>query len=113
MKRIEVPLELVRSAIGDFYKFDKHHFVVMNGLDLGDKMEVQWFFANYEAPGEVTCFSSNAAYDAVIPTIADIVKSAWVTESEFYDLFDVRVENAKKGFVLEPDSEVAPLRRKK
>lgn len=113
MNRIEVPFDRIRSEIREFYKEDTHHFVIMNGLDLGDKIEVQWFFANYAPPGDVTMFVSYANYDSVIPTIADIVASSWATEAEFYDLFGVKVENAVKGFVLETDSPEAPLRREK
>jgi hypothetical protein len=48
-----------------------------------------------------------------IPTIRDIVLSAWVAEAELVDLMDIRIEQAEKGFVLEPDFETGPLRKKK
>jgi NADH:ubiquinone oxidoreductase subunit C len=114
MQKIEVPFAQAHAKMREFYNVDKHHFIAINGLDLGDKMEVQWFFCNYEIPADVTMFVTNAEYTDVIPSIADFVNSAWVTEAEFYDLFDVKVENAKKGFVLEKDYEgQAPLRRGK
>jgi hypothetical protein len=49
----------------------------------------------------------------MIPTIKDIVPSAWVAEAELVDLMDIKIENTKKGFVLEPDLESGPLRKKK
>jgi len=48
-----------------------------------------------------------------IPSITDIVPSAWVAEAELVDLIDIKIENTEKGFVLEPDSETGPLRKKK
>ena len=42
-----------------------------------------------------------------------IIGSAWVAESELVDLVDINIENTEKGFVLEADSEYAPLRKKK
>lgn len=114
MQRIDVPFAQAHAKMCEFYNVEKHHFVVMNGIDLGSKLEVQWFFSNYEIPGHVTMFATQVEYTDVIPSINDFVKSAWVTEAEFYDLFDVKVENAKKGFVLDKDFEgPAPLRRGK
>jgi NADH:ubiquinone oxidoreductase subunit C len=51
--------------------------------------------------------------DEEIPTIKDIVVSAWVAEAELSDLMNIKIENTSKGFVLEPDFEGAPLRKKK
>ncbi len=114
MQKIEVPFHQAHAKIREFYNVDKHHFIAMNGIDLGDKMEVQWFFSNYEIPGDVTMFTTFTNYEDIIPSLSDFIKSAWVTECEFYDLFDVKIEGAKKGFVLEPDAQDnAPLRRKK
>ncbi len=114
MEKIEVPFNQAHARIREFYDVQKHHFITMNGVDHGDKMEVQWFFANYEIPGNVTQFSTFTNYTDTIPSMGDFIKSAWVAECEFFDLFDIKVEGAKKGFVLEPDmKDQAPLRRKK
>jgi NADH:ubiquinone oxidoreductase subunit C len=113
MKKIETSLENLKKDIGAFYKEDQHHYMVMNGIDMGEKMEVQWFFCDYAHPCDTTMFYTFIDPSATIPSINDIVKSAWVTEAEFVDLLGVDVENAKKGFVLEFDSKEAPLRKKK
>jgi NADH:ubiquinone oxidoreductase subunit C len=115
MEKIEVPFNQAHARIREFYNVEKHHFIAMNGIDHGaEKLEVQWFFANYEIPGDVTMFATFTNFQDTIPSMGDFIKSAWVTECEFYDLFDVKVEGAKKGFVLEPDQQDnAPLRRKK
>lgn len=111
MKRIQTSLETLKADIQSFYKIDKHHFIVMNAVDFEDKIEVQWFFAEYAAPGEVTVFYTLINRSDEIPSLNEIVASAWVSEAELVDLLDVKVENTGKGFVLEADSELAPLRK--
>lgn len=111
MKKIETTLVRAHAAVREFYDVNRHHFIAMNAIDLGDKLEVQWFFADYEPPGEVTAFVTFAAYDDIIPSLCDVVTSAWVAEAEFFDLFGVKVEGHEKGFVLEKDSPETPLRR--
>jgi NADH:ubiquinone oxidoreductase subunit C len=113
MKRIETTIETVKSDISKFYKPHTHHFMVMNALEVGDKIEVQWFFSEYVSPGEVIAFCMQIHPDTEIPTIRDIVPSAWVAESELVDLLNIKIEKTEKGFVLEPDSESGPLRKKK
>ncbi|MCX7987468.1 MAG: NADH-quinone oxidoreductase subunit C [Bacteroidales bacterium] len=112
MKRIDLPLDKVVEEIGKFYRYDEHHFIVINAVDLGDAIEVQWFFSNYVAPGEVTMFAAKADASQLIPSITRVVPSAWVAEAELVDLMGINIENAKKGFVLEEDFEGAPLRKK-
>ena len=113
MRRIESSIENVKGNIADFYKADQHHFIVINAVDLGEKIEVQWFFSNYELPYEITVFCSQFSPTEQIPSLMDIISSAWVAEAELVDLIDINIENTAKGFVLEPDSEAAPLRKKK
>lgn len=113
MNKIETTLDKVRSDIGSFYKFDKHHFIVMNANDLGEKIEVQWFFHDYEDARNVTMFWLQCNDTDLIPSINDSVASAWVAESEIADLLGLDIENAIEGFVLEHDSPIAPLRKKK
>lgn len=113
MEKIETSLENLTNDIGNFYKINEHHFMVMNAVDLGDKMELQWFFCNYAHPCDITMFSTTTDAAVQIPSIASIVASAWVAEAELVDLMGIDIENAQKGFVLDADSRVKPLRKKK
>ena|ERR1017187_4793416 len=112
MKRIETSIDKVKTDIRNFYKPDLHHFMVINAVDLGDKIEVQWFFCDY-AHGEITAFCAQIQPDIEIPSIRDIVESSWVSEAELVDLMNIKIENTAKGFVLEPDFESGPLRKNK
>ncbi len=113
MKKIETNLADLKKDIGAFYKPELHHFIVMNAVQSGDKMEVQWFFNDYAYPGETTCFYALISPEEEVPGIKDIVASAWVAEAELVDLMNIKVENTMKGFVLEPDFESGPLLKKK
>lgn len=113
MKKIETTLETVKSDIGNFYKANAHHFIVMNAVDLGEKMELQWFFSDYAQPCDVTMFHTQSDPNIRIPSIVSVVPSAWVAEAELVDLMGIEIENAQKGFVLESDSLQQPLRKKK
>ena len=113
MKRIETSIDAIKDDIRNFYKPDQHHFIVMNAVELGEKMEVQWFFCDYAQPGDITAFCTQIQPDIEIPSIRDIVESAWVAEAELVDLMNIKIENTDKGFVLEPDFESGPLRKKK
>ena len=113
MKRIETTLDNLKTEIGIFYVPSEHHFMVMNAVDLGDKIELQWFFCDYEHPCGVTMFCAQTTADVEIPSIRDIVASAWVAEAELVDLMDLKIEGTQKGFVLEPDFVTGPLRKKK
>jgi len=112
MKRIDTSIENVKNEIRDFYHPGLHHFIVMNAVDLGEKIEVQWFFSNYTEPYEITVFCASITPDVEVPTIKDIISSAWVAEAELTDLMNIKIENTEKGFVLEPDFETGPLRKK-
>jgi len=113
MKRIETTIEKVKNDIGHFYQPELYHFIVMNAVDLGEKVEVQWFFSDYAEPFEIIAFCAQVTPDVEVPSIVDIVPSAWVAEAELVDLIDLKIENTSKGFVLEPDAESGPLRKKK
>jgi NADH:ubiquinone oxidoreductase subunit C len=113
MKRIEISIENLKTDISNFYNQEKHHFVVMNAVDLGEKIEVQWFFCDYEPPCAITAFCTQIQPTNEIPSIRDLISSAWVAEAELVDLMDIKIENTSKGFVLEPDFESGPLRKKK
>ena len=113
MKKIETTLNNLKTDIANFYKFDKQQFMVMNIVDMVEKLEIQWFFADYAHPCEITCFYTLSEPNIQIPSIAEIVEGAWVAEAELVDLMGVNIENAKKGFVLEDDFEGSPLRKVK
>lgn len=113
MKKVETSIETLKRDISNFYRPGQHHFIVMNAVDLGDKMEVQWFFSSYDPPYEVTAFYLYMPPEAEIPTIKEIISSAWVAEAELMDLLDINIEDTARGFVLEPDSETGPLRKRK
>lgn len=113
MKKTETTIATLREDIGNFYHPNLHHFMVMNAVETGDQMEVQWFFADYAPPAEITCFYTLIDRNTEVPTIRDIVESAWVAEAELVDLMNINIESTAKGFVLEPDAADAPLLRKK
>ena len=56
MKKIETTLANLRQDIAAFYKPELHHFMVMNAVEIGEKIEVQWFFCDYEHPCGITVF---------------------------------------------------------
>ena len=113
MKKIETTIENVKQDIGKFYNPDLSHFMVMNAVEVNDKIEVQWFFVDYESPYEITTFYVLIDPGTEIPSIKDIIESSWVAEAELVDLMNIKIENTQKGFVLEPDFEIGPLRKKK
>lgn len=112
MNKIETTVDSVKNDIKAFYKHNMHHFMVMNAVDLGGKIELQWFFCDYAFPSAVTTFYAYISPEMEVPDISDIVPSAWVAQAELSDLMDISIENTKKGFVLEPDFESGPLRKK-
>ena len=113
MRRIETSIDKIKEDIRNFYKPDVHHFMVINAVDLGEKIELQWFFCEYANPLDVIAFCVQIQPGVKVPSIKDIVESAWIAEAELVDLMDIEIENTAKGFVLEPDFESGPLRKKK
>ena len=113
MNKIETTIATLKDDIRNFYDFDKHNFMVMNAVELGTQMEVQWFFSDYAHPCTITTFYAIIDPSTEVPSIRDIVESAWVAEAELVDLMNIVIENTEKGFVLEPDFESGPLLKKK
>ena len=113
MKRIETSIDKIKNDIRNFYKPELYHFMVINAVDLGEKIEVQWFFCGYANPSDIIAFCVQINPDVEIPSIRDIVESSWVAEAELVDLMNIKIQNTAKGFVLEPDFESGPLRKKK
>lgn len=113
MKRIETTIAKIKDDIRTFYQPALQHFIVMNAVDFGEELEVQWFFSDYAPPYDITAFCARVRPQEEIPSMKDVIASAWVAEAELADLLGVNIENTERGFVLEPDSEAAPLRKKK
>ena len=113
MNKIETNFENLKEDILQFYEKDKHHFISMNGVDLGEnQIEYQWFFCDYAYPAAETIFFTVADANTVVPSLKEVVDSAWVAEAELVDLLGIQIDGIEKGFVLEPDFQTAPLRKK-
>ncbi|HSK14037.1 MAG TPA: NADH-quinone oxidoreductase subunit C [Phnomibacter sp.] len=113
MNKIETTIPALKDDIRRFYDPEKHHFMVINAVESGQKMEVQWFFCDYAPPCSTTTFFTVIEPSTEVPSIRDIVESAWVAEAELVDLMNIKIEDTDNGFVLEPDSQSGPLLKKK
>ena len=111
MKKIETNSNDLLKDIGAFYDYKTCHFITVNGVDLGDKMEIQYLFTRYGSHEEVVCYFLNMNYEEEIPSIVPLIPSAYMGEGEVVDMFDIKIENINKGLLLESDSEQAPLRK--
>ncbi len=111
MKKIETNSKNLLSDIGVFYDYKIHHFITVNGVDLGDKMEIQYLFTRYDSKEEVICYFLNMDYDEQIPSIVSIIPPAYMGEGEVVDMFGIKIQNISKGLLLEDDSQQAPLRK--
>jgi len=112
MKKIETKLETLEVDIKAFYDASKWHFITVNGVDLGDGMEIQYFFSQYDSYEEVVCFFLKAQYDDVIPSLVSFIPSAYLGEGEVVDMFGIDIKDIPKGLFLDEDSVQAPLRIK-
>ncbi len=110
-EEIEVTPETLREKVREVYKEGEVHFITVNGTDTGDGIEVKYFFAKYGKKEPVLALSLKVDYETVLPSIRDIIPSAWIAEEELFDLVGLKVEGAKGGIFLEPDSPKAPLRK--
>ena len=120
MERIEVTLENLQESVSSFYQSGEWHYIGMNGVDEENTVEVQWIFSPYDGVRELKllhCTVERSVERTVegtvegtveesptIPSLNALIPSAWATEGEFVDMFDLKVEGAKKGFFLEADS---------
>jgi Ni,Fe-hydrogenase III component G len=109
----EIPVNLsnLREKIKEIYDEKDYHFITINGTDNGEKIEIKYFFAKYGKEEKPIAISLEIDYDQTLPSITDIIPSAWIAEEELKDLLGVNVEGAKGGVFLEPDSPKAPLRK--
>lgn len=111
MQKIQSSLEKIRQEIEAFYEPKSWHFLTLNGVALADeKLEVQWIFAKYATPDEVVVYYIEVPYDVEIPTIADIIPSAIISQRELVDMFGIAVEGSTKGLYLDEDSMQTPLK---
>jgi Ni,Fe-hydrogenase III component G len=109
---VEVELDRVVEEIRNFYDPEKWHFITINGTDLGNgKLQIDWFFSPYGQKNVVKSFRVVVGYDAKIPSILEIIPSAWLAEWELADMFGVEVEGASRGVFVAPDAPQAPLRQ--
>lgn len=111
MERIEISLSEVHEQIRKFYAPNEWHLSMVNGVDLGDQYEIHWVFSHYSEKNRVVLFAAQAGYEEPIPTITNIIPSAWVSEAEVHDLLGAKIENAKPGLFLEKDMQKAPLKK--
>ena len=110
MKKIETTLETLEADIKSFYDASLWHFITVNGVDLGDGMEIQYFFSKYNSFEEVVCFCLKTDYETVIPSLVPLIPSAYLGEGEVVDMFGVNIKDIEKGLLLDDDSTQAPLR---
>ena len=112
MNYSEISLEKVVGEIGEFYDAARHHFVTVNGIDLGEgKLELQWIFAAYGEVDGVQVFHLVTDFETPIPSIVPLIPSAYLSEMELVDLFGIRIGEQPKGLYLDPDSRPNPLRK--
>ncbi|MEA1916381.1 MAG: NADH-quinone oxidoreductase subunit C [Campylobacterota bacterium] len=110
MKKIKVELEDIKETIKEFYEPKVWHFLTINGVAIKDEtVEIQWIFAKYEAMNETVVYFCEVDYSTPIPSIADIIPSAMISQREVVDMFGVEIENSEKGLYLDEDSLQKPL----
>ena len=111
MEKIKTTLETLREDISTFYKPEKFHFLTVNGIDLCDgTLELQWIFSEYGVKDKTIFFSALIKEDDLIPSINDLVPSAFMGEREIVDMFGLDIEGMEKGLYLDEDGTTTPLR---
>lgn len=111
--KLQTDIADIKSTIKAFYDPALWHFVCINALFENDMLEVQWVFTRLGGKEEWKIFSSTAAGDDTLPSLADLLPTARMYEGELRDLLDARFENSVKGMFIEVDGPQAPLRRKR
>ena len=110
----ETTLEKVVEDIKKWYDYQKYHYVTINGVDEDGKLRVDWIFADYNEKNKIYVFRvKDLSFDTLIPSIIDIIPSAWMAEWELTDMFGVKVENTQKGLFIKDPNIIAPLRKDK
>ncbi len=106
----EITLENLREKILAFYDPYIWHFVTLNGTHTQSGCQLQWIFSKYNSADEYEVFETIVSYDAIIPTIKDIIPSAIMSEMEVVDLFGLNIESIPEGLYLDETSVKHPLR---
>lgn len=110
MQKIEITLETLRESIKKFYNYKESHFLTLNGVAIDkEQTEIQWIFSNYEEKNSIVIFYTLVKQDAIIPTIADIIPSAIISQREVVDMFGIEIDGSEKGLYLDEDSLQKPL----
>jgi len=107
----EATTKNIVELIKTWYDENKYHYVTVNATDNGENLTIDWIFSKYFEKNKLVVFRAIVDYDEQIPSIVEIIPSAWISEWELADLFGVDVENAAKGVFIEPDAPSAPLRK--
>lgn len=111
MRKIETTLENMQEDIKKFYDPKEWHFLTLNGVALADeKLEVQWIFSKYNTVNDIIVYYAVVEYTDIIPSIADIIPSAIISQREIVDMFGIEVEDSPKGLYLDEDSAQTPLK---
>lgn len=106
----EVTLENIKQTLMDWYDVQKHHYITINAIDSGENLTFDWIFSEYEVKNIMHVFrAENNAYKSTIPSMMDVYPSAWVSEWDLADMFNLNMENAHRGMFLEPEAPTGPL----
>ena len=112
MTKIETTLATLTRDIEAFYVPREWHFLSINGVDLGEgKIELQWIFARYGVKDEIVIYYAQSDYETPVPSLVNLIPSAFMGEREVVDMFGLSVEGMERGLYLDPDSQPHPLRR--
>jgi len=108
----ETNLDNVVKDIKNWYEYEKYHYVTINGIDEGGKLTIDWIFSDYNEKNKLYVFrAKEVSFNSLIPSIVDIIPSAWLAEWELTDMFGIQVENTQKGLFIKDKNVVAPLRK--
>lgn len=106
----EVTLDNVKEEVKNFYDQDKYHHITVNAFDTGENLTIDWIFSEYGVKNKMYVFRAEGVeYKANVPTISDIVVSAWVSENDLADMFNLNIEETTRGMFLEPEAPQGPL----
>lgn len=108
--KVESTLQTIVSDIEKFYNKEIWHFLTLNGVKLDNEYtQIQWIFSKYVDIDKITMFIVNVKRDDIIPSVTDILPSAFISQMEIVDMFGIEVEGSSKGLYLDEDSEQMPL----
>lgn len=105
-----IKIENLKDSIKEFYDPRTWHFVTLNASDIGGICKLQWIFTKYETKEELKVFECDVPFDSTIPSVADIIPSAIMSEMEVVDLFGLKIDDVKSGLYLDETSVQTPLK---